>query len=63
MSTLREMRVEVAKTLLLGGERLAGIAARIGFCDGYHLSRTFKQVTGLSPKSYLASLRREEPSK
>lgn len=50
------MRVEIAKTLLLKGQTLKTIAAETGFCDPYHLSKTFKQVTGLSPRQFIESL-------
>lgn len=50
------MRVETAKTLLLKGQRLKTIAVETGFCDPYHLSKTFKQVTGLSPRKFIESL-------
>ncbi|MEX0774807.1 MAG: AraC family transcriptional regulator [Phycisphaeraceae bacterium] len=32
------------------------IAAELGFCDPFHLSRRFKQFTGLSPRAYRRSL-------
>lgn len=50
------MRVEIAKTLLLKGQTLKAIAVETGFCDLYHLSKTFKQLTGLSPRKFIESL-------
>ena len=50
------MRIEIAKTLLLKGETLKAIAVETGFCDPYHLSKTFKQTTGLSPRRFIGSL-------
>lgn len=50
------MRVEIAKTLLLKGQTLKAIAVETGFCDPYHLSKMFKQVTGLSPREFVESL-------
>lgn len=50
------MRVEIAKTLLLKGQTLKTIAVETGFCDPYHLSKTFKQITGISPRQFIESL-------
>ena len=50
------MRVEIAKTLLLKGQTLKTIAVETGFCDPYHLSKIFKQTTGLSPRQFIESL-------
>lgn len=50
------MRVEIAKTLLLKGQPLKAIAVETGFCDPYHLSKIFKQMTGLSPRRFVESL-------
>jgi transcriptional regulator GlxA family with amidase domain len=51
-----EIRIETASHLLLRGEKLKTIAAMTGFCDEYHLSKTFKQVTGRKPKNYKISV-------
>jgi len=32
------------------------LAARLGFCDGFHFSRRFRQVAGLSPQAFRAQL-------
>jgi len=51
-------RLDRAKTLLSGSDaKLSDIAAAIGFCDEYYLSRKFKQVTGASPRVYRQRLR------
>jgi AraC-like DNA-binding protein len=42
-----------AKALLLQKDlRLAEIADTLGFCDAFHLSRTFSKHSGLSPKAF-----------
>ena len=53
MTMLRRMRVETVKSHLLR-ERLTleQIAIETGFADAFHLSRTFKNITGLSPRQF-----------
>lgn len=50
---LIELRIGQAKMLLVRGMGLKTIAARLGFADAFHLSKTFKRVEGLSPRSFL----------
>jgi len=54
--TLIEMRINLAKSLLLKGHQLKDIAVQVGFCDAFQLSRVFKRHEGLSPRQFLASL-------
>ncbi|MEI6070745.1 MAG: AraC family transcriptional regulator [Verrucomicrobiae bacterium] len=57
--TVRRLKVEAAKRLLLG-ERL-GIkecALRLGFSSEFHFSRLFKRLEGLPPSEYVDSLSR-----
>lgn len=49
---LIQLRIEQAKVRLLRGERLATIAAATGFCDPFHLSKTFKKLTGVTPHHF-----------
>jgi AraC-like DNA-binding protein len=56
MLALIDLRIQLAKTLLLHGPKLSDIAERTGFYDAYHLSKTFKKHTGLSPNAFLRSL-------
>ncbi len=52
MEFLRRMRMEVARTLLVGTPLpLKAIAPRVGMANEYHLSRTFKRVFGVVPTS------------
>jgi transcriptional regulator GlxA family with amidase domain len=56
MTMLRQMRVETAKFYLLRERSsLAEIARETGFADAFHLSRAFKQTTGLSPHRFRAN--------
>lgn len=32
------------------------IAAELGFCDEFHFSRRFKQITGRSPRAFRSGL-------
>lgn len=46
-------RIETAKTLLQAqGTSLSEIAARLGFADQAHLTRVFRQVTGVPPAQW-----------
>lgn len=50
-----QMRIDLAKNLLLRGVALKHIADETGFCDLYHLSKMFKRVTGSSPRKFMES--------
>ena len=55
---VRRLRVEFASRELSGSDLpLATIASNAGFSDQSHLSRTFKQHTGLSPSEFRAAFR------
>jgi AraC-like DNA-binding protein len=45
-------RIEAARQLLLEGEPIAHVAARVGFCDQSHLTRHFKRHVGTTPGQY-----------
>lgn len=62
IASLIAMRIQAAKGLLLRGESLKNIASRTGFRDAFHLSHTFKQSVGVSPKDYLKSFSQAEES-
>jgi len=55
---LVKSKVERVKALLRSPEApgLEALAARCGFHDAFHLSKTFKRVTGVSPKNYRQNL-------
>lgn len=54
---LTQLRANRARSMLLLGEGLSGVAYRCGFCDQSHLTRTFKRLFGVTPGSYVAALR------
>jgi AraC-like DNA-binding protein len=55
---IRRERLRGAELLLKTGNLpLKDIAARVGFSDAFHLSRSFKEVYGASPRDWLAMLR------
>lgn len=48
-----QRRIERAKRLLWEtGDTLESIAAALGFADGFHLSKAFKRLTGISPREF-----------
>ena len=54
MAALVRKRVDLAKLMLTKGHSLKTIAEAAGFCDAFHLSKTFKRLEGVSPNRYLA---------
>lgn len=50
------MRIDYAKELIMRGYLLKEIANELGYTDEFHLSKTFKKVTGKSPRSFRKSL-------
>ncbi|MBD3240236.1 MAG: helix-turn-helix domain-containing protein [Chitinivibrionales bacterium] len=53
IAKLTQLRIARAKALLLRGYKLAYVAAETGFCDMYHLSKTFKRHEGVSPRQFV----------
>lgn len=49
---LTQVRVERARELLAGPDRVADIAAECGLSDQAHLTRLFKRQTGITPGRY-----------
>ena len=50
---ITELRIEKAKELLDSGDRsVSQIASSLGFNDYFYFLKTFKRVTGLTPKQY-----------
>jgi AraC-like DNA-binding protein len=53
----RQLRIERARRLLSGRERLADIAATAGFSDQSHMTREFRRLVGVTPGGYRRALR------
>lgn len=64
MATLAHRRIELAKLMLIKGHSLKIVADATGFCDAFHLSKTFKRLEGVSPRHFLTELqtRSRQPS-
>lgn len=52
MRFFMRLKVELARELLDAGMKNSAIADATGFADEFHFSRTFKQITGMSPRKY-----------
>ncbi len=65
MDYLNTCRLDVARAMILRGEKLKVVADQTGYCDEYHLSKAFKHHFGLSPRRYIQSVssRQELPAK
>ena len=58
MGYVRARRMARAKSMLAASsESIANIAEKVGFDDPYHFSRVFRQLEGVSPRTYRASLK------
>ena len=54
MRYVRQKRIEKAQSMLENGfSNISEIAESVGFNSVYHFSKTFKQLVGVSPTSYL----------
>lgn len=49
---LNTLRVGKARDLLIKGLSVSQVAEQVGFSDEDHFSRTYKQITGISPSAY-----------
>ena len=49
-------KIELCKEMLSSGSLNFEVAQAAGFADEFHFSRTFKKITGMSPRSYKKSL-------
>lgn len=57
-SRFRTMRqLDLARTLIRGGQRLADVAQTAGFSDQAHLTRVFKRGYGMTPAVWAAAVR------
>lgn len=54
MRYVRQRRIEKAQSLLENGfSNISEVAESVGFNSVYHFSKSFKQLIGVSPTSYL----------
>ena len=52
MHFFMRQKIELSKEMLMAGERNSAIAALTGFADEFHFSRSFKNISGISPRQY-----------
>jgi AraC-like DNA-binding protein len=52
MHFFMHQKIELSKEMLNAGDRNSDIAAATGFADEFHFSRSFKKITGISPRQY-----------
>ncbi len=60
MAHLQRLRIRQAKAMLLAGRKLGSVAEALQFSDICHISRTFKQMEGVTPRAFLAAMSRGE---
>jgi AraC family transcriptional regulator len=54
MAYLRRVRIEQSKCILREGRTtMAGVAARLGFADQSHFTRTFERLVGVAPRDFI----------
>ncbi|MFZ4599329.1 MAG: helix-turn-helix transcriptional regulator [Terrimicrobiaceae bacterium] len=59
--TIRRMKLQVAKSLLLAeGTSVKECAERLGFSSEFHFSRLFKKLEGIPPSKYAEYLSRRQ---
>jgi len=58
MGRVIRMRINLAKGMIVKGQPLKAVAEATGFSDAFHLSKTFKRMEGVPPRTYLRGLRR-----
>jgi AraC-like DNA-binding protein len=52
----RYVRVGHASSMLRKGQSIAEVAQALGFCDQSHFTRTFRQLTHITPRQYQVGL-------
>ncbi len=52
MAALADLRMELARNLLLRGLKMDAIARQTGFCDAFHFSKTFRKRCGVPPSAF-----------
>ena len=56
-ATFNILRLEVARSLIVRGQKLDAVAAQTGFCDAYHLSKAFSKYFAEPPGTYRRRLK------
>jgi AraC-like DNA-binding protein len=53
---MTQVRLRVARRLLLKGEPAASVAAAVGYVDQSHLTKRFRAAFGVTPGQFAAAL-------
>lgn len=55
---INKCRIDQAKIMLLNdGMRIKDVAVKVGFCDEFYFSKTFKKYEGISPVHFIKNMR------
>lgn len=61
MAALNLWRINITAVLLRKGMPLKVIADQVGFSNEFYLSKTFKRLTGTSPRDYVRTMQSQKP--
>lgn len=57
LAYIQQQKILYAQKLLLSGQSVTMIASELGYSSAYHLSKAFKQITGVSPREYKKNIK------
>ena len=57
LTYIHQQKVLYAQRMLAHGKSVTMIANDLGYSSAYHLSKTFKQITGVSPREYKKNIK------
>lgn len=57
LAYIHQQKILYAQKMLVSGHSVTTIANDLGYSSAYHLSKTFKQITGISPREYKKNIK------